>query len=210
MNAMGIEAWIVVGSAGIAAAGLWRHLSRLLARPLRPERARPAGSPAAGVRYAFTTGMMPWAKESTRLHLLAYLRGIVFHIGIGAGVLGLVLGLWAPALPAVYRLLLFAALAAGGLAGWGGLAARVLEPGLRALSKPDDFISVALVSLFLSAGAVAWWDARWMGVFLLLGAATLAAIPFTKIRHCFFYFFSRYFFGLFYGRRGVLGGAHHE
>lgn len=210
MNAMEIETWVVAASAGVAAAGLWRHLSRTLARPLRPERARPAGSPAAGVRYAFTTGMMPWAKESTRIHLLAYLRGIVFHIGIGAGVLGLVLGLWAPALPGGSRLLLIAVLAAGALAGWGGLTARVLEPGLRALSTPDDFVSVALVSLFLSAGALAWWDARWMGAFLLLGAATLVAIPFTKIRHCFYYFFSRYFFGLFYGRRGVLGAAHHE
>jgi len=207
---MEIETWIVIGSTGVAAAGLWRHLSRVLARPFRPERARPAGSPTAGVRYAFTTGMMPWAKESTRIHLLAYLRGIVFHIGIGAGFLGLVLGLWAPSLPVGYRLLLVAALAVGGLAGWGGFAARFVEPGLRALSTPDDFISVALVSLFLTAGALAWWDARWMGVFLLLGAATLVAIPFTKIRHCCYYFFSRYFFGLFYGRRGVLGGAHHD
>jgi hypothetical protein len=154
--------------------------------------------------------LMPWAKESTRIHLFAYLRGIVFHAGIGAGVLGLVLGLWAPAVPGPYRVLLIAALAAGALAGWGGFAARFVERGLRALSTPDDFISVALVSLFLTAGALAWWDARWMGAFLLLGAATLVAIPFTKIRHCFYYFFSRYFFGQFYGRRGVLGGAHHE
>ena len=98
----------------------------------------------------------------------------------------------------------------GALAGWAGFAARFVEPGLRALSTPDDYFSVALVSLFLSAGAFALVDARWTGAFLLLGAATLVAIPFTKIRHCFYFFFSRYFFGLFYGRRGVLGGARHE
>lgn len=207
---MGVETWVVIGAAGVAGAGLWRHLSGALARPFRPERARPAGSPAAGVRYAFTTGMMPWAKESTRVHLLAYLRGIVFHVGIGAGFLGLLLALWSPGLPSAYRLLLSAALGVGALAGWAGFAARFVEPGLRALSTPDDYVSVALVSLFLTAGALAWWDARWTGTFLLFGAATLVAIPFTKIRHCFYFFFSRYFFGLFYGRRGVLGGAHHE
>ena len=207
---MAVEAWILIGSAGIAAVGLWRHLSGVLARPFRPERARPAGSPAAGVRYAFTTGMMPWAKESTRIHLLAYLRGIMFHAGIGVGFLGLALALWSPPLPPAFRLLLSAALGVGALAGWVGFAARFVEPGLRALSTPDDYVSVALVSLFLSAGTLAWWDARWTGAFLLLGAATLVAIPFTKIRHCFYFFFSRYFFGLFYGRRGVLGGAHHE
>jgi hypothetical protein len=207
---MSVEGWILVGAAGVAAAGLGRHLSRLRARPSRPDRARPAGSPAAGVRYAFTTGMMPWAKESTRIHLLAYLRGIVFHVGIGAGLLGLGLALWAPPLPAAVRMALVAILAAGALAGWGGFAARFVEPGLRALSTPDDYVSVALVSVFLSAGTAAFLDPRWRGLFLLLGAATLVAIPFTKIRHCFYYFFSRYFFGLFYGRRGVLGGAHHE
>jgi nitrate reductase gamma subunit len=207
---MGAVGLIVLAAAAVAAAGLWRHLAIVLGRPFRAERARPAGSPAAGVRYAFTLGMMPWAKESTRLHLLAYLRGIVFHAGIGAGLLGLVLGVWRPDLPFVLRLALVAALAVGAAAGWAGLAARVVEPGLRALSTPDDYLAVALVSAFLTAGALAWWDARWMGVFLLVGAATLVAIPFTKIRHCFYYFFSRYFFGLFYGRRGVLGGAHHE
>jgi hypothetical protein len=204
------ETWLVVASAGIAAAGLWRHLSIVLGRPFRPERARPAGSPAAGVRYAFTLGMMPWAKESTRIHLLAYLRGIVFHVGIGAGLLGLIVALWRPDIPSVLRALLAGVLAVAAVAGWGGFAARFVEPGLRKLSTPDDIVAVALVSGFLSVGALAWWDARWMGVYLLVGAATLVAIPFTKIRHCFYYFFSRYFFGLFYGRRGVLGGAHHE
>jgi len=29
-------------------------------------------------------------------------------------------------------------------------------------------------------------------------------IPVGKIRHCFFFFYSRILFGLFYGRRGVL------
>jgi hypothetical protein len=207
---MGGETWLVVASAGIAAAGLWRHLSIVLGRPFRPERARPAGSPAAGVRYAFTLGMMPWAKESTRIHLLAYLRGIVFHVGIGAGLLGLIVALWRPDIPSVLRALLAGVLAVAAVAGWGGFAARFVEPGLRKLSTPDDIVAVALVSGFLSVGALAWWDARWMGVYLLVGAATLVAIPFTKIRHCFYYFFSRYFFGLFYGRRGVLGGAHHE
>jgi hypothetical protein len=206
---MVVETWLVVASAGVAAAGLWRHLSIVLGRPFRPERARPAGSPAAGVRYAFTLGMMPWAKESTRIHLLAYLRGIVFHAGIGAGLLGLVLALWRPDIPSVLRALLVGVLAVGAVAGWGGFAARFVEPGLRKLSTPDDIVAVALVSGFLSVGALAWWDARWMAVYLLAGAATLVAIPITKIRHCFYYFFSRYFFGLFYGRRGVLG-AHHE
>ncbi len=201
---------IVVAALLVAVGGLWCRLSALLARPFRAERAREVGSPAHGVMYAFTWGMMPWAKESTRLHLLAYLRGIAFHIGIATGFMALLLALVMPDVPALVRGLLIAGSGIGALAGFGGLLARVIEPGLRALSTPDDYVSVGLVSLFLTAAAVAWIDPRWSKTLAVLGAATLVAIPLTKIRHCFYFFFSRYFFGLFYGRRGVLGGAHHE
>jgi hypothetical protein len=33
---------------------------------------------------------------------------------------------------------------------------------------------------------------------------TLVAIPLTKIRHCLYFFFSRFFFGRFHGRRAAL------
>src|SRR3989304_3774903 len=82
------------GSSTVTVAGLGRHLAILLGRAYRPERAGAVGSPAQGVLYAFTWGMMPWAKESTRLHLLAYLRGVVFHIGIGAAFLALLVSPW--------------------------------------------------------------------------------------------------------------------
>jgi len=204
--------WAVVllGALVLSVWGLWGHLRKTLARPARPDLARPAGSPGRGVAYAFTWGMMPWAKESTRRHLAAYLRGIVFHGGIAAGLVGLALIPWRAALPGAAAWTMAGVAAAGALAGWGGLFARVVEPNLRAVSTPDDILSVALVSAFLSAGAVAWGVPRWTAPYLALGAATLVAIPLTKIRHCFYFFFSRYFFGLFYGRRAIIGGMPHE
>lgn len=205
-------AWQVVLLAAliIAAVGIGLRLRSLLARPWRPERAPAAGSLSGGVRYAFTWGMMPWAKESTRIHLLAYLRGIIFHLGIAAGFLALALAPWRDAAPGAVRGLLIAGALIGALAGWGGLAARLIERNLRAVSTPDDLASVALVSAFLTAAGSAWWDPRWSAAFYALAAATLVAIPLTKIRHCIYYGFSRYYFGLFYGRRGVIGGAQHE
>lgn len=201
--------WILGGALLAAVWGLWRHLTRLLARPFRADLAPAAGPPGAGVVYAFGLGMMPWAKESTRLHLAAYLRGVVFHIGIASGFAALLLAVVMPEVPPVIRALLAAGPGVGALAGLAGLLARIVEPGLRRLSTPDDYLSVGLVSLFLAAAAAAGIDPRWRGVFFGLGAATLVAIPLTKIRHCFYFFFSRYFFGLFFGRRGVLGGAPH-
>lgn len=66
------------------------------------------GSPKRGVLYAFTFGMMPWAKESTRRHMLAYLRGVGFHAGIFAGLGALLVSPWWALLPQA-SLYLFAA-----------------------------------------------------------------------------------------------------
>jgi len=208
---MGVWGWVLGGALAVTVAGLGRHLLVLLARPYRPERAAALASPAQGVLYAFTWGMMPWAKESTRRHLLAYLRGIAFHAGIGAAFLALALSPWQAVVAPGIRWGIVALAGAGALAGLGGLVARVVEVRLRRLSTPDDFFSVGLVSAFAAAGAAAWMAPVALPIFYLLTAATLVSIPFSKIRHCFYYFFSRYFFGVGFGRRGVIGwGKVHE
>src|SRR3972149_1555298 len=95
---------IVLAASGVVAApGVGLRLRWLLGRACRPERSRVAGSPGRGVLYAFPRGVLPWAKESTRIPLLSYLRGIVFHAGIAAGFLGLALSPWAPGMPAAVR-----------------------------------------------------------------------------------------------------------
>jgi nitrate reductase gamma subunit len=148
--------------------------------------------------------MLPWAKESTRHNLLAYLRGVVFHIGIGAAFLALPVAPWRADGSVPLRWVLVASTAAGGVAGLGGLVARVAEARLRRLSTPDDFFAVALVSLFNLAAAAAAVAPALVPAFYGLAAATLVYIPFGKIRHCFYFFFARYFFGAGLGRRGVL------
>jgi nitrate reductase gamma subunit len=207
---MGLWSWILGGALAVTLAGLGGHLARLLARPYRPELSAAVGSPIRGVAYAFTWGMMPWAKESTRRHLFAYVRGIVFHAGIGAAFLALLLSPWREGIVPLLRWTLVAAAAAGALAGVAGLLGRFVEPRLRRLSTPDDFFAVALVSAFSASGAAGWVVPAVLPLFYLLGALTLIYIPFGKIRHCFYFFFSRYFFGVAFGRRGVLrwGKAH--
>jgi hypothetical protein len=168
-----------------------------------------AGSPAAGVRYAFLKGMMPGAKESAREHLPTYALGILYHGGLACAFLLLALRVAAPAwipgpaifaaLPGAGRILGLAAFA-GGLAGAALLVKRACSSSLRALSRPDDFLSNALATLFcllaLPAGAGRAW--------LLAAAALLLWIPCGKIRHVLFFFETRRHFGAFFGRRGVL------
>ena len=179
----------------------WRSTQR---HPLSTDRSPARGSPGRGLIYAFTLGMAPWAKESTRRHWLAYLRGIVFHIGVFAGLAAL-LGspLWDRVPAGLLRATAFA-VAAGGLCGILGLLARRIDPNLRSLSTADDYASVAVVTAFQAATALALLNSIWLPTMYLTGALLLLVAPLGKIRHCIYFIFSRRFFGLFLGRRGLL------
>lgn len=183
----------------VAAAGLWcvlllgAQILRARGFGRRPLFAPASGDPLAGARYAFTGAMLPWAKESVRENPFSYLAGILYHAGLFAGA-ALVLLPWRPlAAPAL----------AGAAAGLGLLAKRILKPHLRGLSGADDYVSNLLATGFaLLAGlgaflpwaalALPWWT-----------AALLLYIPLGKIRHCVFFFLSRFHLGLFFGRRGT-------
>jgi hypothetical protein len=182
------------------AAQLWRF-SRL---PRPADFAPPRGSAARGVLYAFTLGMAPWAKESTRLHTLAYLRGVAFHLAIFFGLAVFLAYPWLlSAAPAMRQLLAFL-LGAGALLGLAGLAARRIEPNLRLLSSPDDLFAVSLVTLFLAAGGLGLAAPGLASLFYLISAGLLLYAPLGKIRHSIYYPLSRLYFGRFVGRRGVL------
>src|SRR5512136_456161 len=106
MNVVLLTQLIALLGVAVAVVGLvlrWRDTSR---RAWPVDRAPAKGNVGRGVAYSFTWGMMPWAKESTRQHAVAYLRGVGFHIGIFMGLAALVLSpLWS-LLPTVARLVL--------------------------------------------------------------------------------------------------------
>jgi len=167
----------------------------------------PAGEAAAGVRYAFLQGMAPQAKESVRMNLPSYAAGMLYHCGVFAafGLLGAALA--KGALPALVHWAMGILALTGALGGLILLIKRLAMPLLRGLSCPDDYLSNALATVFaLLAGLtvfVGGLDRIWLLEALLL----LVYIPMGKIRHCLFFFPTRYHFGAFFGRRGVLPGS---
>lgn len=179
----------------------WQAVQR---RPVVADHAPAKGSPQRGVRYAFTLGMAPWAKESTRRHMLAYLRGIGFHVGIFAGLGALLVGPLQPFLPAPLIGWLALITGLGAAFGFMGEIMRWLDHNLRVLSTPDDHASVLLVSVWLTATTVALLYPAWQWAMYALAALMLVYAPLGKIRHCIYFYFSRLFFGLFVGRRAVL------
>lgn len=173
-----------------------------LARPV--DRAKPKGDLQKGVLYAYTLGMAPWSKESTRLHALAYLRGVAFHVGIFLGLAILVASPWLGEMPQYVRNILGFVIAAGALLGLLGFVARFLEHNLKALSNADDYFAVLIVGLFLAAEALWLFFPAARVLFYLVSAAMLVYAPLGKIRHCIYFAYSRLFYGRFIGSRAVL------
>ena len=170
-----------------------------------------AGDPAAGVRYAFTGGLAPWAKESVRMNLPSYAAGMAFHAGVGTSAalaLTVLAGLDLPGfllLPA--RLLTFA----GAAVGFSLLMKRLFKPGLRGLSCLDDYLSNLLSSLFILLAFDWTFRPALESLWLAEAAVLLAYAPLGKIRHCLLFFTTRYQMGAFFGRRGTFppGGNFH-
>lgn len=184
--------------------GLAFKMQEIMGRPYKRDLSRPRGNVKQALLYAFTLGMAPWEKESTRLHWAAYVRGILFHVGVFMAFAVFFVSPWLAAIPLLLNGIAVAVTAVGAIAGFAGIGMRLAEENLRALSLPDDYFSVLLTSLFVTlAFAVLLWPVS-LPLFYLVTAVMLVYIPFSKIRHCVYFFYSKFFFGQSFGHRGVI------
>jgi nitrate reductase gamma subunit len=203
-----VTAGIALVGAVIFVVGVVYVLASAQRRPYQAEMAPIKGSPAQGVLYAFTLGMAPWAKESARLHWVAYLRGIILHVAVFAAVPYLIATPWLAGMILPLRMSLAALFGVGAMLGLAGFWMRMADPSLRLLSTPDDYFSLALVTLFLASAAASAVSIELLPAFWAISGITMAYAPFGKIKHFMFFFYERVFVGLFFGRRGTLEWKH--
>jgi len=198
---------------GVVASGAWALVllgalqQRARAYGQRVLFAAAAGDPRRGVIYGFGKGMSPAAKESVREHLPTWFAGIGYHLGIVAALGFLVLIVTGLEAPEPLRRGLQVLLAAGTLAGTGLLGKRILQRHLRRLSRPDDYISNTLTTAFLALALARTIWPRLEGVFLAESILLLLWVPLGKIRHCLFFFTTRYQMAAHFGRRGTFPPA---
>lgn len=162
-----------------------------------------------GSVYSLLNVAMPWAMESTRNNPVFYAQFVVFHLGVVAAIgLSFLIpyapGLLSPPLVMAIQVLCAAACAVGVLR----LARRVTRPVMRAISTPDDYFSLLLLTVWFAFAAMAAPNsvARGEGVqlaFFVLTAFFLIYVPFSKISHYLYYPFSRWWLGRTLGHRGV-------
>ncbi len=165
--------------------------------------ATPAGDRRRGVVYAFGKGMSPAAKESAREHLPTWFAGVGYHLGIFAG-FGYLILLLAGVEPAgVLQRGLTGLLLVGAGCGAGLLLKRCFSPHLRRLSSPDDFISNPLATGFVALACARTISASFETAFLAQTVLLLLWVPLGKIRHCLFFFTTRFHLATHFGRRGT-------
>jgi len=194
---------VLVGSA-IFIAGVIIILATTQRRPYDAEMAPIKGSPSQGLLWAFTLGLAPWAKESVRIHWLAYIRGIIFHLVIFLSAAYLIATPWLAQIPEPLRLILAALFGIGALLGLAGFLIRIVDPIMRFLSTPDDYFALALTTLFLASAAMSAYITEYLPAFWIISGITIAYVPFGKLRHFIYFFYVRVFLGLTFGRRSVL------
>jgi len=182
----------------------------------------PTTTPTKGILYSWANIAMPWAMESTRTKYFLYLQFVVFHVGVAAAIL---LSFVIPYLPALlanrgvvlaFQIITAAACAVGLIR----MVRRIGSPYMRAISSPDDYFSLVLLTLWLFSavvaapfGAMETQELTTAGTgirlsFFLMTAFFLIYVPFSKISHYLYYPFTRYYFGKTMGYRGVYPMRH--
>jgi nitrate reductase gamma subunit len=148
--------------------------------------------------------------ESTRTKLFLYVQFVLFHIGVVAAIALSFIIPYAPASlqNAIVVLSFQLVIGAACLVGVLRFIRRVSDPYMRAISSPDDYFSLVLLTVWFFFGVLAAPNnlahGEWhLLTFFLLTAFFLIYVPFSKISHYLYYPFTRYYFGKSMGYRGV-------
>jgi hypothetical protein len=204
MSILAVLKLVVAGSVLFCLVALTVMVMRTFAFGRRPTYAHPQGSKFAGIAYTFGVGMLPWEKESAAKHIWTYTGGILYHLGILMAMLFLATVLLGISLPQTFLQAVRILLVIGLISGVALIIKRMLKPPMRFLSGGDDYLANILVDLLLLSALTATFAEAMLVPLLAVAIITFIYIPFGKIRHCVFFFYSRVLLGDFFGRRGVL------
>jgi len=167
-------------------------------------------TPKKGILYSWANIAMPWAMESTRRQYLIYSQFVIFHIGVTVAIgLSFVIPYGSGLLEnQVLVLILQIVIGAAFLVGVIRIIRRVGNPYMRAISSPDDYFSLVLLTTWLFFALLAVPNQTSGGewhllTYFILTAFFLMYVPFSKISHYLYYPFTRYYLGKTLGHRGV-------
>jgi nitrate reductase gamma subunit len=174
-------------------------------------------SPRKGFIYSWANVAMPRAMESTRQKTFLYIQFVIFHLGVVAAIgLSFVIP-YGPGLLQSKIVVIALQVIIGGafLVGVMRIIRRIADKYMRAISSPDDFFSLILLTVwfafaFLSVPNDTSGGEMHLLIYFFLTAFFLIYVPFSKISHYLYYPFTRYYLGKTMGHRGVYPIRHYS
>lgn len=170
---------------------------------------RDSTSANKGSIYSMFNVVMPWAMESTRTNLFFYFQFVLFHAGLIASlVLSFIIPYWPQILIKNVVLIFQILIGCAFIIGCMRIIRRIAVPVMRAISTPDDYFSLILITIWLFFAFFSAPNNLAQGEFYLLTYFFLTAffilyVPFSKISHYLYYPFTRWYLGKTLGHRGV-------
>ena len=185
---------------------------QLMQKPFAGEGTPARGDHDKSIKYAFMTLALPWEMESTSKHWFRYAEFCVFHLAMGLGIGIAFIMPWAHSLLGAGVIVYFMQLvfAVALLIGISRLLRRLADPAVRAISTPDDYFCIALLSAWMLTGIfmAPQTSEFWLFAFYFLATFFLFYVPFSKISHYVYWPFMRFYMGRHFGHRGVWPKKH--
>ena len=189
-------------------------ISWILMFPAGKERQASTANGAAdalrGARHSLLSVALPWEMPSTRKHPFLYAQFALFHAGVALSILMSFLIPYAPGSISGRTAvrILQAVFAAAFVAALLRMIRRIVNPYVRSISTPDDYFSLAILTIWLLLSVLAAPNRPergefWLVAYFILTAFLLVYVPFSKISHYLYYPFSRWYLGKTLGHRGV-------
>jgi nitrate reductase gamma subunit len=203
----------------IFVAGMLYRLFRVVVLGWSRDRVPARGSRVVGVVISYLKGILilpfvPWVKNTFSHNAVTYLAGGLFHLGLFVVIIfgtphmlvwKSLLGFGWPTLP----LPVTDWLSAGAIVALIALAInRWVNPVLRLISGPAEWLNWLVVFLAMVTGYIMthhlWFRYEVLfSLHMITVNILLIWIPFSRISHFMFYFFSRTIHGVEYGKRAV-------
>ncbi len=162
-----------------------------------------SGDVIRGIIYNFTWAMLPNHKETIRLHPVKFLIGVIMHIGIFIAIAEVIVVLLLPQSKPLFPSVIGTILAAAALCGIYLFVRRIFSITLRAMSSPDDYISILLTLGFLLTALAHEFGILNSTIFLIYSIVLFLYFPLGKLRHAMFFFVARTDYGARMGYRGT-------
>ena len=179
------------------------QLARL---PMQWEKGPRKGNAVSGIVHSYSAIFMPWSMESSKQHFWRWVEFGAYHVGALIAIINTFTTPFAPGIMTSPLRLIFAILIVPAvLIGISKFIRRVSRLEMRLISTPDDYFALVSVEFFFISNIAALLvnTPLWRTVYFFITAGFLFYVPFSKISHYIYFFFTGVITGSRYGWRGV-------